>query len=156
MTQKLTQFKSKNRGVGNTKCASTPPSRSRNWFFTLNNYNDNEIDTIYNEIFKTNLVTLVFQEEKGENGTPHLQGCTAYKNARSFDSMKKLLPRANWSKVKNLKNALAYCCKDETRNGKVWLYNYQRPKKWTDEELNKYMLNQFLTNCKDIDLETDL
>jgi len=135
MTQNETQEKNPE-GVGNTiMCQAPPSSRARNWFFTLNNYTKNDITQIELLEIECKIQKYVFQEEKGENGTEHLQGTLVFKNARSFDSMKKLLPRANWSKVKNLKASMAYCCKEDTRNGKTYTYNYEIP--ITEEEMWK-------------------
>ncbi len=138
MTQTLEQ-KICTGGLGNTNIVPmNPPQKSRNWFFTLNNHTKKEVDTIYDEIFKLNCMKFIFQEEKGKDGTKHLQGTIAYKNAVSFNTMKRLSPRAHWEKVKNLKNAMAYCCKEETRYGKVYRYNYEIPK--SKEE----MWNEFI------------
>ena len=68
--------------------------------------------------------------------------------------MKKLLPNAHWEKAKNANNALRYCCKEDTRSGKIFTYNYEIPRsdeemwvefikinKPTDEEIKKMDLN---------------
>ncbi len=127
MAQKLAQNKSTFQGKGNTYVPHLSPSKTRNWFFTLNNYTKKDIGTIFDEQLKMNLKQYCFQEEIGENGTPHLQGVIAYNNAVHFSSMKKLLPRANWQSCKNLKKSLAYCCKEDTRSDKTWVFNYKIP-----------------------------
>ena len=157
MTQNLAQNKSTFRGVGNTNVPHYPPQKTRNWFFTLNNYTKKDIGTIFDEKLKLNLKQFCFQEEIGKNGTPHLQGVLAYSNAISFSSRKKLLPRANWSPCKNLKRALAYCCKEDTRNGKTWTYNYEIP--MTDKEFEEWqkkdverMAEEFVKEYPHLDL----
>lgn len=103
-------------GGGNT---STPPEvRSRMWFFTLNNYETQEI-TMLLEYF-SQAEKYRFQEEMGESGTPHLQGNVYFKNAKTLTQIKQLNNRIHWEKTRNPKKAFAYCGKTETRNGKTW------------------------------------
>lgn len=90
-------------------------ARSRNWFFTLNNYTAEDVRKL--ERVKADYV---FQEEKGKQGTPHLQGTLMYKNAVSFSTIKKLLPRAHIERVKNKLASIRYCAKTETRVGDVY------------------------------------
>lgn len=104
--------------VGNTvNCdlfdEPTGESRSRNWFFTLNNYKLEEIDD-----FK--IGNYVFQEETGENGTPHLQGSLFFDNAKTFSQMKKINGRCKWMVCGNKNRCIRYCSKEETRSGQGW------------------------------------
>ncbi len=141
-TQKYTQIKNLEE-LGNTIIVSKDTSsRHRNWFFTLNNYTRKDINTIFDEREKENCNKYCFQEEKGKSGTPHLQGVISYVNAVSFNRMKNLLPRANWKVAKNLKKALAYCCKEDTRNGKTWANGYMIPKKLTAEAIEAHWLRE--------------
>lgn len=90
-------------------------SRARNWFFTFNNYDSEDIKKM------TQLdCNFVFQEETGKNGTRHLQGCLFFKNARSFKSMKKIDEKIHWEVCMLPKKAAQYCCKTETRTGDVF------------------------------------
>lgn len=151
MEQKLEQ-RNKEIGDGNTKkVPRTYTSKTRNWFFTLNNYTKMDIGTILNENTKKNLKQFCFQEEIGENGTRHLQGVLAYSNPISFNTMKKLLPRAHWKRTRNLKKALAYCCKEDTRAGQTWTYNYDIPT--TEERMWERYID---INVKELIRTTDL
>lgn len=97
--------------IGNTKNRA----RGRNWCFTLNNYSQDNINTL------TQLnCDYVFQEETGENGTPHLQGVLIYKNAISFNSVKKIIPKGHIEYCNNVKASIEYCQKEETRTGKIF------------------------------------
>lgn len=107
--------------------------RARRWFFTLNNYTRTDIDTLL-EHFKE-CKKYIFQEETGENGTPHLQGCCEYENARSFASMKKINKNIHWEKTKNDIAAIEYCCKEATRSGEIWKKGIA--KKYNGEDLIK-------------------
>lgn len=130
-------------------------ARSRNWFFTLNNYTALEIK----EICKIDC-KYVFQEEKGEKGTPHLQGCLMFENAKSFRVIKKLLKRAHIERVKNKLASIRYCAKVETRVGNVYtnldnleelLHSSTRKieeKKMTREEMYEHAMREM----KNVDL----
>lgn len=110
---------------GNTKLSAN--AKSRNWCFTLNNYTETEISDIEKLDCK-----YIFQEEKGENGTPHLQGILMFKNGVYFNSVKKMLPRAHIERCKNKISSIKYCTKPETRVGVI---------KNNCSELDKYWHN---------------
>lgn len=87
-------------------------SRTRGWAFTLNNYTDDEKEHIKN--IKCNY--LIFGEEVGESGTPHLQGYILFTNAKTMSAAKKTI-----SKRCHIEKAIAsaeknkeYCSKDGT------------------------------------------
>lgn len=98
-------------GVGNTR---DPPAIS--WCFTLNNYTEENI----NELLTLGSKVLVFQEEIGEEKTPHLQGFIQFKTKTRFSALKKINDKIHWEKAKSIKHALEYARKDETRNGRRW------------------------------------
>lgn len=91
--------------AGNTM----PPRRARGWFMTLNNPTAEEEalfaaeDTVYT----------IYQIESGENKTEHIQGLLYYANPRVWPKAR--FPRAHFSPVRCLKDAIAYCSKEETR-----------------------------------------
>lgn len=96
---------------GNTKII-----RARIWCWTWNNYDEGDLTEM--ELFcKSECSTFAFQEETGENGTEHLQGYWEFKNARTFQSLKKKWPKTHIEKCRNKEAALKYCQKEETRTG---------------------------------------
>ncbi len=105
-----------NGGPGNTK---TGPQKGRiayrAMFFTWNNYSQKDIDTLNTWFKGRKHMEYIFQEEIGENGTPHLQGAFKCKNAINFDTLKNLFPKAHWEKVIHWPSAVEYCNKDDTR-----------------------------------------
>lgn len=101
----------KNSESGNTK----ETRRSRNWFFTLNNYTEDDIKHLEDIDAE-----YVFQKEKGENGTPHLQGIIMYANPRTLKSMKKINRRIHWEPSRDKKASIKYCIKDDTRDGEIY------------------------------------
>lgn len=99
----------------NKKPNSRKNQRERSFCFTLNNYKEEDIK----DLLECG-ADYVFQEETGENGTKHLQGVLFFKNAISFDKLKKKFPRQHWEVCKNKKASIKYCSKEETRTGKVY------------------------------------
>lgn len=66
---------------------------------------------------------LVFQLERGDQGTYHLQGWVEFKNPRKLGGLKRILPRAHWEPRRgSKKQALAYVRKEETRVSGPWYY----------------------------------
>lgn len=127
-TQSDTQ---RNAPAGNTK--------SRAYCLTINNYLEHDTNT---------LLTLpdeyCFQYEKGENGTKHIQAIIYFKNARSFDSIKKAFPRAHIEKTNNIEASIKYCSKKDTREGmdyycsERWRKIYFKPEKRPIETITEF------------------
>lgn len=81
----------------------------KTWAFTLNNYNDEDI-----ERFKRYTVSrLVVGKEIGEQGTPHLQGWITFKRGYRPSQLKKLEPRVHWEFALTT-DGENYCMKDGT------------------------------------------
>lgn len=84
-------------------------ARSRSWCWTLNNYTEDERDSART----LDSVYTVFGYERGEEGTPHLQGFSQFKNGKTLAAVKKLLPRAHWETRRGtIDQAVDYCKKD--------------------------------------------
>jgi len=84
-------------------------SRSRSWCFTLNNFDEVERD----RLCVADCAYVVFGYERGEEGTPHLQGYIQCTSMKSLKQMKSLLPRAHWEVRKGtIDQAVEYCKKD--------------------------------------------
>lgn len=95
-----------------------PPRKGRCWCWTLNNATAEEVTHILDSLPETKYC---FQEEQGENGTPHLQGVARWENAISFASAKRAIgERAHIEPCRSWKNSVAYCSKTETRVGRIW------------------------------------
>lgn len=122
---------------------------SRNWFFTYNNF--------YNEFagvqeFRENLensriiLKFLFQHEKGEHGTEHLQGIITLNKAYNLKYMKDFINnKIHWEIAKNVKDCLKYCSKSETRIDGPWFKVYEPPEEEyldiiTKEELFEWQL----------------
>lgn len=86
-------------------------SRCRSYCFTINNYTDEDVANI--ELLRDVAGYLVVGIEQGESGTPHLQGYVYFKEAKTFTSVKKKLPRAHIEVSKGTaEDNRLYCSKD--------------------------------------------
>lgn len=82
---------------------------SRGWCMTLNNYTEVE----YEEVSRVECVYAIVGKEKGEEGTPHLQGFFQFKTEKSLKQVKEMVPRAHWEATKgSIDQNVAYCSKD--------------------------------------------
>lgn len=98
--------------VGNTESTSQP-KRYRKWCFTLNNYDEKDLEIIDTKTQQYSNLKYVYGKEIGESGTPHLQGYLEFKNAISMKSLKKWLPRAHLEKARgSSKQNYDYCTKE--------------------------------------------
>lgn len=101
-----------NRSAGGNTCNP----RSRNWFYTWNNHSDEDFDSL-DSWCKTNCDKYQMQEETGEEGTKHIQGCMKFKNARTFNALHKKWPKLHLETARNWENCIEYCSKLDTRSG---------------------------------------
>lgn len=89
-------------------------NRSRGWCFTVNNPSE-----YYEELFITLRDTIpwqyiVFGRERGESGTPHLQGYVYFTNKKSFTQVKEYLGQQAHIEPQRgpTQRAIEYCKKD--------------------------------------------
>lgn len=127
--------------------------RSRAWVFTINNYcqNDENLMTTWMESVK--IEKMAYQFEKGEEGTPHIQGFLKFKNARNLTAMKRYHPLAHWEIARgNDKQCYDYCTKEETRISGPWYKGDFNDMQGKRNDLKK--ITEFVTNTEnDIDDE---
>ncbi len=102
------------------KIGNTRPSSSRWWFFT-------SFDDVHSGIEGPNfliceILGIAFdcdyicqREICPDSQKEHWQGVVRFSVKKRFDTLTKLQPTWHWEKVKNVRKAKAYCCKDETR-----------------------------------------
>ncbi len=136
-------------GVGNT---ILPPKRCRSWCFTLNNHTDEHFVSLSHLNSEYKIKKIIFQEEIGKNGTPHLQGVIQFHNQFLFSKLKELYPTAHWEPCRSLKGSIKYCSKEETRAGKNFSYGIKDTEMWkpqlTEEEWLNYCKEQHYEECK--------
>lgn len=83
---------------------------ARNCCWTLNNYTDDDLKQI--EAWDCKYV--IYGMEKGEQGTPHLQGYVEWRRPKEWKSLKNLHARIHWEARKGKQEqAILYCKKGE-------------------------------------------
>lgn len=83
--------------------------RSRGWCFTYNNPVDGVNPLEWTSVY------VVYQKERGAEGTEHLQGYIYFKNAVSLTHVRKLC-KCHWMQAKgSAQQNRVYCTKEETR-----------------------------------------
>lgn len=79
------------------------------WAFTCNNYTDDDID-ILNKL--EGVTRMVYGREKGERGTPHLQGTVVFKMTYRFNKLNQVLKRFHIGICRSVDHSWNYCLKD--------------------------------------------
>lgn len=91
-------------------------TQTRFWMFTINNYQDAAEPGRWEKA-----EYVVWQAEKGESGTPHLQGYAVMHDRCRISGMKKVHPTAHWEpRAGTHLQAKAYVTKAETRVDGPW------------------------------------
>lgn len=87
-------------------------SKSRKWCFTINNYDDSDINRLAD--LEETVKYLIYGKEVGEAGTAHLQGFVYFTNGTSFNSVKsKVGTRAHIERAKgSVESNREYCSKE--------------------------------------------
>lgn len=128
-------------------------SRSRGWVFTLNNYTEEQIDTI-KTLSKENCRYIVFGKEVAPTtGTPHLQGYVYFDHAKTMGGVKKNIGINNiWLHVANGSPTAntTYCSKD----GQVFEYG-EKPSQGKRTDINelKIMILEGKSTVDEITIE---
>lgn len=88
--------------------------QARNWLFVINNPTDEDTSNLMEE--ETEVHYAVWQLERGECGTPHLQGYLAFKLRKRLSQLKKNHPRAHFKIARGTpQQNQKYCTKDDGR-----------------------------------------
>jgi len=97
-------------------------------FFTWNNHTDEQVGGLLT-YFDKHAVKYRIQEEKGESGTPHLQGCVMF-NTEQRSTVWDKDSKGHWEAIKGKwEDAVKYCRKIETRFGREWEKGLPKPLK---------------------------
>lgn len=122
MAHKIETIETEKKVGGNTNLQPEPIKKQglqlKSWFFTYNNYTLTDIETIETK-FKEICVKYVFQQEKGAEGTKHLQGFIKLKKKMRWTEFG--LPNGiHWEKPRKDSDCEEYCCKEATRDGQIY------------------------------------
>nr|QJI53392.1 MAG: replication-associated protein [Circoviridae sp.] len=88
-------------------------SGCRRWCFTLNNPTDDDNQLVATALRPDEFHYAIVGREKGEQGTPHLQGYLHFKQKKRLSALKKILPRAHFERARGSDHDNeAYCSKE--------------------------------------------
>jgi len=134
-------------GEGNT--TSPRVSSSKYWFFTWNNYPGSKVPSFVKSLDEK-CSLYAFQEEEGEEGTPHLQGKIGLKEkGRPIEIFGSISKKIHWEKSSKWKG-YEYCFKDETCVGKRYGKGVTVPAKLQVPELYGWQedILDLVTECE--------
>ncbi|AKV62300.1 putative replication initiation protein [Otevirus soksuewis] len=94
--------------------AAKRDSAVKRWCFTLNNYTDADCEALKEKLTTDTCSRAIVGKEKGENGTPHLQGFVSLKTRKRLSAMKTFLsPRYHFEQAKGTdEQNTEYCSKE--------------------------------------------
>ena len=114
------------------------------WIFTINNYTEETITTLTES---PDVSHYVFQEEKSQEGTPHLQGVLRLRVKKRLNWLKTHInERAHWEKCTNLGGSIIYCSRETKRRGQKRIWT----KVWTVQKNQKNQTVQDPLEGKDL------
>jgi hypothetical protein len=131
-----------NTNQGSRDVKASKINACKRWCFTYNNYPASACQVLQ-DLFNNICLKYKFQEEKGENGTPHLQGAIWLKKKARWTEFK-LDKAIHWEAMRNEEASSKYCCKIETRAGKMFSMGFPVEVKTISE------LRPFQKSLKDI------
>lgn len=86
---------------------------AKNWCFTLNNYNDESIQRLKSGFEESRALYMVFGKERGERGTPHLQGYLQLGSRQRLSYLRRVFGQAHYEVSRGTpEEAANYCKKD--------------------------------------------
>lgn len=96
-------------------------AQTRAWVFTLNNPERTSPIPATEDPLTWGATYVVFQLERGESGTPHLQGYCLFPSNRRLAALRRLAPKAHWEPRRGShEQARDYCRKEEGRVDGPW------------------------------------
>lgn len=86
-------------------------AQSKKWVFTINNYTPEDV-----ELIKKWGIYGGAQLERGEEGTPHIQGFVIFKTNQRLNALKKVHSKAHWEVMRGtIEDSENYCSDEDTR-----------------------------------------
>lgn len=106
--------------------------RGRAWFLTWNNYTKDNKDCLLKWLNSRKKCKYAIQEECGDSGTIHLQGCFHTGNDVKFSFLQKMFYGCHFERARNINACVQYCTKELSRDGEVYVKGFNIPRKIKD------------------------
>lgn len=96
----------------------------------MSNYGKAHLAHLAHPFYSANqlIYRYAFQEESGEEGTPHLQGVVYFKNPVSFTTVKQWNLRLHVERSRDVTRSVQYCTNLEKRVGRVFTSGFDAPR----------------------------
>lgn len=95
--------------------------QTKNWSFTYNNYELDQIDHL-EQMIRSYSKIYSFEKENPDK-TPHLQGCLKLKERKRLTELKKIFwahPKIHWDETRNVQKSIIYTQKDAKNSGDIY------------------------------------
>lgn len=109
-------------------------SRSRDYCFTINNPTEDDYHNVHTLSMDDAVKYIIVGKEKGDEGTPHYQGYVYFKEAKTFTSVKKKLPRAHIEETRGTPHDNEVYC---SKQGDVIIQSGVCPKQGARSDIEK-------------------
>jgi len=124
------------------------------WGLVINNYDETDLAMIQNG-YPDHMRELVYTLEKGEQGTPHIQGYIKLQRQQRLSFVKKLFPRGNFKALTSdeyMRNAKAYAQKLDGTAQSPAIHTFNDPMNTIESVMKKvinHMINEY-SDCEDL------
>ena len=89
------------------------PNGAKHWCFTTNNYEEKHVLQLRALAQQDEVQYLIFGRERGDQGTPHLQGYASFGKRKTLNQVRKLIPDSHLSVAKGTAaQNKTYCSKE--------------------------------------------
>jgi len=115
--------------TGNTKQSleTTLGKKYTNICWTINNPDEKDYAMLHKLTEEPSFLYIIFQDEKGKNGTPHWQGYLELLNPVTLKWLKGFMPRAHIERRRGTQDeAIKYCTKEDTRSGRLYEFGIKK------------------------------
>lgn len=123
--------------------------RSKHYAFTVNNWTNDDKESLLSAFNAGGIDYLVYGEETGASGTPHLQGHVSFSEVTRGPKVNKLLGvQCHLSMAKDTRRSIEYCKKDGCYTEYGASSNVPTPRERTDLEKFKQSVKDGITSLK--------
>lgn len=125
-------------------------SRSRGWCLTLNNYSEDE----YLSLLSSVCSYVILGRERGQEGTPHIQGYMYFATLKSLAQVRLLSDRAHWEIAKGTPDEnYVYCSKQHAfeERGSIPISSKEKGKRGGDKSKAIWAENWALAKSGDFE-----